>query len=75
MSIVYDLKKQIFLNIFLLHKKYIEKMRKGRSLSESVIGIIADALVIFAYRQVILLSQLYFAMQSYIYPQGKLWQI
>ena len=36
--------------------------------SASVIGIITDALVIFAYRQVILLSQLYFATQSYIYP-------
>ena len=41
---------------------------KKHPFSASVIEIIADALVIFAYRQVILLSQLYFAMQSYIYP-------
>jgi hypothetical protein len=42
--------------------------KKSTVFSASVIGIITDALVIFAYRQVILLSQLYFATQSYIYP-------
>ena len=44
---------------------------KKSVLSASVIEIITDALVIFAYRQVILLSQLYFAMQSFIFPFGK----
>ena len=44
------------------------QIEKGPTFSASVIIPITDALVIFAYRQVILLSQLYFATQSYIYP-------
>ena len=52
------------MDVHVVNKVY----RKGTAISASVIGIITDALVIFAYRQVILLKAVIFCYAKFYFP-------